>query len=111
MTQQPVTGVSLIARERARQVVVEGWSAEHDAQHMNGELSIAAACYAVEGTSAAVFGGPGKELEDDAWPWEDWDKRSKHNRLKRLAIAGALIAAEIDRELREQNEQPMTPNP
>jgi hypothetical protein len=34
----------------------------------------------------------------DAWPWDDeCDKRWKHGRLRQLVIAGALIAAEIDR--------------
>jgi hypothetical protein len=34
----------------------------------------------------------------DAWPWSrNWDKRDKHSRTRRLEIAGALIAAEIDR--------------
>lgn len=35
---------------------------------------------------------------EDAWPWDSkWDKREKHNTLRSLVIAGALIAAEIDR--------------
>lgn len=34
----------------------------------------------------------------DGWPWgEDWDKREKHDIMRSLVIAGALIAAEIDR--------------
>lgn len=32
------------------------------------------------------------------WPWPtEWDKRGKHSRHRQLEIAGALIAAEIDR--------------
>jgi len=34
----------------------------------------------------------------DGWPWsEEWDKREKHDEIRSLTIAGALIAAEIDR--------------
>ena len=34
----------------------------------------------------------------DGWPWsKDWDKRKKHDQMRSLVIAGALIAAEIDR--------------
>lgn len=34
----------------------------------------------------------------DGWPWgEEWDKREKHDLMRSLVIAGALIAAEIDR--------------
>ncbi len=37
----------------------------------------------------------------DPWPFEkELDKRLKHNRIKKLAIAGALVAAELDRLLR-----------
>jgi len=36
------------------------------------------------------------------WPWElTRHKKSKHDQLRQLAIAGALIAAEIDRLQRE----------
>ena len=42
------TGVELIAQERERQIEKEGWTAEHDADHTEGQLAKAAACYAFE---------------------------------------------------------------
>lgn len=88
-------GVTLIAEERRRQVEREGWSASHDASHERGVLAKAAACYAVHDTGAVVVDS---KTGHDAWPWSDeWDKRDKHDELRRLVIAGALIAAEIDR--------------
>ena len=39
-------GIRLIAAERQRQVDVEGWTPAHDDEHDEGELAIAAACYA-----------------------------------------------------------------
>ncbi len=39
------TGVELIAEERKRQVEEEGWTAEHDAAHTEGDLAMAAATY------------------------------------------------------------------
>ena len=94
-------GTELIADERMRQMLQEGWTLDHDDGHSSCELSTAAACYAVYGTGVTVRGGPGQNTYDDAWPWShQWDKRKKHDRLRRLVIAGALIAAEIDRELR-----------
>ena len=54
---------------------------------------MAAACYAAP---AQIF----VEMSEyvDAWPWEpQFDKRGKHSRIRCLTIAGALIAAEIDR--------------
>jgi hypothetical protein len=96
------TGVDLIAAERKRQIEKEGWTPEHDSEHQRGEMAIAAACYAVESTDAEVrypYFDDGTDSENDrGWPWEvAWDKRKKHDRLKQLIIAGALIAAEIDR--------------
>lgn len=94
-------GIDAIATERHRQVTEEGWSAEHDAQHDGGQMTIAAACYAVHGTDAKVV----SPHSDDGWPWSsELDKRSKHDRVKQLAIAGALIAAEIDRVLSRSAE-------
>lgn len=83
------TGLDLIAAERRRQIEEEGWSLEHDQGHANGELAEAAACYA--------------SLENRSlheWPWGSmaW-KPSPENRIRELAKAGALIAAELDRLL------------
>jgi hypothetical protein len=99
------SGLDLIIKERERQISEEGWTPEHDAQHNGGELAVAAACYAVEGLNDDEDNGTFvQRLEggvvEDGWPkdWDSkWDKREKHDQLKRLTIAGALIAAEIDR--------------
>jgi hypothetical protein len=40
------SGVERIADERLRQIMTEGYSAEHDDGHIHGELAMAAACYA-----------------------------------------------------------------
>lgn len=91
-------GVKLIARERERQIEEEGWTREHDAAYPDGSLSRAAICYA---TDAPIYH---KVLTKagihftDPWPWSSvHDKRHKHDRKRRLVIAGALIAAELDR--------------
>jgi len=101
------TGIDIIAAERKRQIEVECWDAKHDRQHDEGELAIVAACYAVTGHRNIKVLRFGVGIRDshlpailDAWPysWDaDCDKRNKHPKLRRLAIAGALIAAEIDR--------------
>jgi hypothetical protein len=41
-----MNGIERIAEERQRQIEVEGWTSEHDEQHIFGELSGAASCYA-----------------------------------------------------------------
>lgn len=92
------TGAELIAEERARQINVEGWSAEHDDQHTNGELADAAACYAMTDEM--------KDVIDEEWGFEQWLKfwpfelswlKFTEDRVKDLTKAGAMIAAEIDR--------------
>jgi hypothetical protein len=105
-------GIQRIAAERARQVAVEGWTPKHDDEHDDGEMAMAAACYAAPVPIHAkmlVHSGCGcrsvgecfhsdKTKWMDPWPWaEKWDKRKKHSRVRQLEIAGALIAAEIDR--------------
>ena len=105
------SGIERIAAERQRQIDQEAWTPEHDEQHKHGELAMAAALYA---TPSALFSRidrqDGGVLFEDPWPWwcrhggtqrggptKEWDKRAKHPRLRQLEIAGALIAAEIDR--------------
>ena len=63
----PVSGVELIAAERARQIAVEGWAPEHDDTHTSGQMARAAGCYADPVTE---FFDP-----DDIpvrWPWHKW---------------------------------------
>ncbi len=84
------TGVRLIAEERKRQVEEEGWTAEHDATHVNNEMPDAAICYLVDQQH--------RDYEAFPWPWDDkWWKPTPDDRVRELVKAGALIAAEIDR--------------
>lgn len=97
-------GIGPIFHERNRQIEGEGWTQDHDDQHELGELSLAAVAYAspfpvkVKGPiirPGHIFSEP---TWADPWPWdEEFDKREKHDRIKRLTIAGALICAEIAR--------------
>lgn len=86
-------GAEMIAAERERQKRVEGWTAKHDDAHKVGELLHAALCY------AASFEEDRDLPPPDGWPWSpEWWKPRGH--VRNLVKAGALIAAEIDRELR-----------
>jgi len=93
------TGIELIAEERLRQVSEEGWTPEHDAEHVNGELADAAACYAATPDFRDELEEHTDEgLADLLWPWDaSWWKPSPDDRVRELVKAGALIAAEIDR--------------
>lgn len=83
-------GIDLIAAERERQISQEGWTPEHDDQHRFAEIAQNAALLVVSGTDASV------DLHGEAINWGLAEKH-KGNRIRQLTIAGALIAAEIDR--------------
>lgn len=88
------TGVSLIAAERQRQMAVEGWTPEHDDEHKQEELLMAAYAYI-----AKAWSGPTVDMivPPACWPWSrSWWKPSP-DKTRNLVKAGALIAAEIDR--------------
>jgi hypothetical protein len=106
------TGVDLIAAERRRQVEVEGFTAARDDRYRRGELAQAAAYYAYPGEDVASgfthkFGTGSVSISTQrllypaGWSLTTGDK-ARHDRIKQLAIAGALAAAEIDRLLREE---------
>lgn len=88
---RPADGLGLIYAERMRQMILEGFSAAHDAKHTDGELIAAAVGYL-----AAAAGNPADP--PCIWPWtEEWWKPERENPTRALVKAGALIAAEIDR--------------
>jgi hypothetical protein len=90
-------GVQAIATERLRQVAVEGWSPEHDDEHIHGEIAAAAAAY----TMVSDPDGAG-DCADEWWPWDSESWKPSVDPLRNLARAGALIAAEYDRIARQR---------
>lgn len=91
-----LSGLELIVKERQEQIEKHGWTKQHDAQeHEDGELVKA----------AFIIGSDSVAYE----PYFDWafeireHKQSKYEmndpseKIERLAVAGALLAAEIDR--------------
>lgn len=94
-----MTGTELIAAERKRQVEVEGWTPEHDAEHASDQLVMAAMCYADEARfHPEKLLAIGYSETPHGWPWARvWWKPASPIRM--LVKAGALIAAEIDRRI------------
>ena len=87
------TGIEIIADERKRQVESEGWNSEHDDQYVDEQLAEAAASYALP-----PLWRTSPDRIPITWPFHNrWWKPTPDDRLKELAKAGALIAAEIDR--------------
>lgn len=103
-----------VIAERQRQQSVEGWTPEHDDEHGDGELALAASCYA---ENFALFStwqdGESVDWSDAPqpanWPWSlEWWKPSSPRRD--LVKAGALILAEIERGDRAVMQQPENSN-
>lgn len=86
-----------VIAERTRQIAQEGWSSEHDDDHADGELALAAAAYAEN--TASGYDDAGTPLDEEppiTWPWaEKWWKPS--SRRRDLVKAAALLLAEIER--------------
>lgn len=95
-------GATRILKERIRQIEVEGWDADHDDEHDAGDLAVMAAGLAVYGTDAYIEDPAGRIERDPADIRDAWGLIQKHkdNPTRMLEIAGALIAAELDRVLR-----------
>lgn len=105
------TGLELIAKERARQVVEEGFDAAHDAKYKHLELVRAGVSYAC----VPVIRGEGREqnipaerveeeiaiIPEEVWPWDvKWWKPGTDKQC--LIKAGALIAAQLDKLIAEE---------
>lgn len=101
-------GAGLVLLERDRQIFEEGWSERHDDGHPLGSLTVAALCYLEAGL--ALISGSAEEEDvslyfgavPERWPWEERWWKPADDPVRNLVKAGALIAAEIDRLLRDQ---------
>lgn len=97
-----------VLAERQRQIQAEGWSADHDNTHDDGELASAGACYAA---NAGILTGENSPAGDwypkppKDWPWDRrWWKPSGFRRD--LVKAAALILAEGERFDRNRKRKP-----
>lgn len=100
----PYTGAELIAAERERQIHDKGYAPESDDQQTDGSLLIAGLLIGLDvaGHEMANVDPPDR---DGPWPDQLLLKvRAKYagDDVRRLEIAGAMIAAEIDRLVRRR---------
>lgn len=107
LIEDEATGVALIAAERQRQREIEGFGDELDDTRTAGELAVAASQYAhfaamVAALPASGFPDDYQKVVPPTWPFEPsmW-KVDREAPIRALAKTGALVAAEIDRLLRE----------
>ena len=101
--------VDVIA-ERGRQIADEEWTFEHDDEHTDGALALAAATYAAwsaHPSGVIVQGAKVTEIFFALWP-RSWNPYSwkPTDRRRNLVKAGALILAEIERLDRVVTKKP-----
>jgi hypothetical protein len=87
--------LEMIAAERQAQLAM-GYDAKHDDGHSSGELAAVAACFALGSTE--IRSGEETGEPRNLWPAE-WSPEilAENTRMRQLVVAGALIAAEIER--------------
>lgn len=105
MTDRPSV-IDEIAAERRRQVEAEGWTPEHDDTHTLGELSLAAALYAIPyeariGDEPLVKQEASIGLDMALQIACGWNLKPEPDRRRRLVKAAALLVAEVERLDRE----------
>lgn len=82
-------GVADVLAERARQLGEKGYSVERDGEYRDGELPMAAACY-------AVFGAGGHMARSVfSWPFKTEAFRP-HDKRRAMVKAAALLLAAIE---------------
>lgn len=99
-----LSGAELIAVERRRQIAEEGWTPEHDDEHTSGELTDAAACFLLAADGMVHKGWSQARAREKmlafCWPWSPAWCKPDATAIGNYKKAGALIAAEIDRQQR-----------
>ena len=98
-----MTGADMIDAERARHAS-EGYTAAHDDEHKQAELTNAAGAYLMAACNQVVL--PDESLPSTTppmWPFAQAYWKPHRDPVRNLVKAGALAAAEIDRILRSRN--------
>jgi hypothetical protein len=94
------TGIELIAEERQEQLTKHGRTIELDIENnTEGQLSEAASilCLQIPEGFESQYVNANSEYPPIGWSQEWWVKTLKKSNKDRLIIAGALIAAELDK--------------
>jgi len=84
--------------EERRRHIVEEFSADHDDKHVDGEIALAAAAYALGDFAPDAHFEIGRALGEHLRQVHGWEiNLIGKDRRRQLVIAGALILAEIER--------------
>jgi hypothetical protein len=86
----------LVESERSYQMHVEGYTPEHDDEHKEGQLTMAAIAYLLVDVPHDEWNA---ESSRKYWPWHPHGFKPE-DPLRNLLKAAALVQAEIERRLR-----------
>jgi len=102
MSSETAAVLADIAAERERQKNVEGWTDQHDDEHDDGEMAVAAGLYAIQ--TAEIDPEAFAAMLQGLWPWDEkwWKPKNSERDLIR---AGALIVAELERRRRAKKKE------
>jgi len=94
--------LSLVVRERGRQITEKGYDAAHDDQYTDGSLSMLAALLTFDATveGSAPLNHYALAEETPAWVWDAYHhacRKYPDQKIRKLVIAAALIVADIER--------------
>lgn len=101
------TGIELIAEERREQLVKHGRTVESDVRNNNECQLVDAASVLCQNNPEEfqdMFVSSNEEFPPIGWEFGPWAKLLRKPYKERLVIAGALIAAEIDRITKIEND-------
>lgn len=82
-----------VLAERRRQIEQEGWTTAHDDAHLAGDLALASACYAIQGS--------GRWAQNSfMWPWpaEWWKPTTKRRDMVKSVALGIAEIERLDRD-------------
>lgn len=107
-----MTGIELIAAERKRQIEEKGFTVEHDLRHTGDALAWAAVHFAIpdyveidhSGIVLHIYPELFAVLASRGMLPINFNRFGYGNRIRSLTAAGALIAAELDRQLAEERK-------
>ena len=97
------TGIELIAKERLEQIVKHGHTPEDDAiNNTEGQFNVAVFALISDGGEEGMTDQDFMHFLPKGWDKAKWLYLCRKSRKERLAIAGALLAAELDRMMTTQ---------
>jgi hypothetical protein len=108
MSSPSLEPLRLIFREREKQVYEKNHTPEKDEKYRQKELLRAALCYAAERQLNIRLGEA--PVAGSIWPWGYRHWSPSDDRLENLATAGALLLAEMEREIRHRERLKTDPH-